>query len=982
MASINKLAIRGVRSFSPDDEEQVISFCFPLTIIVGENGCGKTTIIESLKYAVTGSLPPGNKSGQSFVHDPKSVGQSTVKGQIKLRFTNRAGKSMVVIRSMEVTQKKTTMSFKALDGILRTTHPESGERVSLSHKCSELDRQIPALLGVSKAILDHVIFCHQEESSWPLMDGATLKKRFDDIFDSTRYTKALEQITKTRKGLVSTSKDHKADLNSLASHKHAASLTREELEQNLEKMDIITKDIESYDEQIEHQMKHLEELEESEQKLEEAREQIQHQESLIQEQELVAQSIQELLENDFTEKHDESQLKKMMYSLDNQGDRIQEDLLEKDNQCKEIKKAIEELTNDLIERKTLKAKLESDKEAHDDNVQNRLHLLQSISQEYDIPIPHASRSHSAANSSGTVAISSQTSPDTQKLKSLSKEQIDSFIESLNQKQNDLNTKLDTMRSLHQKKDDEIQSQIAVLETKYQTVNINLKRFQSEESKMEQELQYLNSLGSSRSRIHRSDVEAARATAEQSENDYKDLSNHPKLTTIPRKLKECEEKVQRLTQIIEEDNSTLLELRRFSQDQNNIQMLKQQVQHELERLEEACFDNSTLMERYHTSADLKDMSSFKTLMDTVRNKYDACKRDLEKVNIDAHKKQQLVTETQTLLDHSKRNHKVKSDKITRLKTDSVGGVKKLARVINALRKFEGEEFGSFPVNDNSTPYEVIQHLEKQMKGFEDDSEDSICRSIQKIKKVYKKKLIEEKIAECPCCSRKMNKAEAETFLNTIIGLDAKIVALDQEKSQQNRTTKRQYEKWKQIVNDSIQDCQEFNRLRKEVEDLEQIIEEENLVLSTLKTELEGVNMSQSALQTESTELHNFYGETGRLQDVATGVMDKENQIKSKEKRIELHTPNNGGRDLMHVETDVNRRMEEKESIIKNVTTLNKEMNDLNQKIRLASDIVSSSKRTLQEKESQFQKDQENAIRKKSLQEKILESRNEEEKVYNK
>jgi len=43
MASINKLAVRGVRAFSPDDEEQVIDFGFPLTIIVGSNGCGKTS---------------------------------------------------------------------------------------------------------------------------------------------------------------------------------------------------------------------------------------------------------------------------------------------------------------------------------------------------------------------------------------------------------------------------------------------------------------------------------------------------------------------------------------------------------------------------------------------------------------------------------------------------------------------------------------------------------------------------------------------------------------------------------------------------------------------------------------------------------------------------------------------------------------------------------------------------------------------------
>ena len=40
MASIAKLSIRGVRAFSPNDDEQVIGFCFPLTIIVGANGCG------------------------------------------------------------------------------------------------------------------------------------------------------------------------------------------------------------------------------------------------------------------------------------------------------------------------------------------------------------------------------------------------------------------------------------------------------------------------------------------------------------------------------------------------------------------------------------------------------------------------------------------------------------------------------------------------------------------------------------------------------------------------------------------------------------------------------------------------------------------------------------------------------------------------------------------------------------------------------
>ena len=75
---------------------------------------------------------------------------------------------MVVIRSMEVIQKKSTMQFKALDGVLRSTNA-NGEKISLSHKCSELDRQIPALIGVSKPILEHVVFCHQEVRPIPTL---------------------------------------------------------------------------------------------------------------------------------------------------------------------------------------------------------------------------------------------------------------------------------------------------------------------------------------------------------------------------------------------------------------------------------------------------------------------------------------------------------------------------------------------------------------------------------------------------------------------------------------------------------------------------------------------------------------------------------------------------------------------------------------------------------------------------------------------
>lgn len=232
MSSIEKLSIRGIRSFSPN-KAAVIEFGSPLTIIVGHNGAGKTTITECLRYAVTGDLPPNSKGG-AFVNDPRSnltgsggsgrmhdAWNNEVKAQIRLKFRSVRGAPMIVTRSLQCTLKKSTsanggvtwkIEQKTLEGLLATIDPVTGEQVSVSTRCAELDAEVPAHLGVSRAILDNVLFCHQEDACWPLSEPAALKKRFDDIFAAAKYTRALEALKSLRKDLATDLKGEQAKL--------------------------------------------------------------------------------------------------------------------------------------------------------------------------------------------------------------------------------------------------------------------------------------------------------------------------------------------------------------------------------------------------------------------------------------------------------------------------------------------------------------------------------------------------------------------------------------------------------------------------------------------------------------------------------------------------------------------------------------------------------------------------------------------------
>lgn len=86
-----------------------------------------------------------------------------------------------------------------------------GERVTMSTKVAQMNKVIPMHLGVPPAILENVIFCHQDDSLWPMSEPSKLKVKFDEIFEAQKYSKAVDTIK-------SLAKVHKTKLGNLVIH--------------------------------------------------------------------------------------------------------------------------------------------------------------------------------------------------------------------------------------------------------------------------------------------------------------------------------------------------------------------------------------------------------------------------------------------------------------------------------------------------------------------------------------------------------------------------------------------------------------------------------------------------------------------------------------------------------------------------------------------------------------------------------------------
>lgn len=112
-------------------------------------------------------MPPNTK-GSSFLFDPKLIDEIETKGKILLRFRDTSGLAVQVQKNLCCTQKAKKIEFKTMETLISRYAIDDKLVSTITSKCVNADAEVVNAFGVSKAVLEHVIFCHQEDSNWPL----------------------------------------------------------------------------------------------------------------------------------------------------------------------------------------------------------------------------------------------------------------------------------------------------------------------------------------------------------------------------------------------------------------------------------------------------------------------------------------------------------------------------------------------------------------------------------------------------------------------------------------------------------------------------------------------------------------------------------------------------------------------------------------------------------------------------------------------
>ncbi|KNC96521.1 rad50 [Spizellomyces punctatus DAOM BR117] len=649
MSQIDKLLIRGIRSFDPKGPS-VIEFYTPLTIIVGHNGAGKTTIIECLKYATTGDQPPNSKYG-AFIYDPKLAHETEVLAQVKLRFKNVNGREMVCTRSLSLTQKKTGVQQKTLESLLKTNDPDTGESHSLSTRCAELDAEIPLQLGVSKAILDNVIFCHQEESFWPLSESSILKKKFDEIFASTRYTKALDSIKTLRKEQSIQLRLAQNNLEHLKSKKAKVEKVRETLAVTQEKYAIAQQRIDALDAgEIEEAVARMTSLMEQNKKLQDLT--VRVKQSVL-ERDMIAKNIRQMRESlqEYTES--DMKLKELLteYEMSLNTKETEHSALE--SKVSKLSAELNRVQSEHSQILTSLGQLQAEKSAHERRLQEREKVIIELS--------------SAHNYSGFD------------MGALSEDHIHRFTQNLRGQIEERNAGLESLKMECKERENAMMSDIqrlkATVASVEETKKMTRRQMDNHRQKISQHMQTMHGIKVTQADVDQlhSRIAEEESALEQSRRDWGASDFEAKLGKLNQELREYDFQLRRAT-----DEMALLNMQANTRASLSLKKL------ELERKEEA-YTRSVAAVQSETEQFLGHMPPPEVMVREVESLYRMKQKSVKQLQEHLENKSRELSSVDTKLHMARTTLTAKtqqlSDKVARIKS-VIGGEDYSAAVANA------------------------------------------------------------------------------------------------------------------------------------------------------------------------------------------------------------------------------------------------------------------------------------------------------------
>lgn len=247
-----------------------------------------------------------------------------------------------------------------------------------------MDAELPVHLGVPKAILDNVVFCHQEDSNWPFSEPSVLKKKFDDIFSSKRYAVALDNIKEIIKEKKQEVQIGNVRLEALKADAVKAKKIRETLTQLNQQMNAKTETLATIESKIQQIGQNVIKLNDVFREIDLTADQIQQ---IINKKDFYTSTMISLESHITPRTESTHELKKMLNDLNVNSNLVEQEKANILTEKTKLERRLKKIQDELSQKHLIMGRLEAAMEEHQRQIQARAELIEKTNQEHKMQLP-------------------------------------------------------------------------------------------------------------------------------------------------------------------------------------------------------------------------------------------------------------------------------------------------------------------------------------------------------------------------------------------------------------------------------------------------------------------------------------------------------------------------------------------------------------------------------------------------------------------